>query len=1202
MALQSEEQVFIKQYLLGELTQEAQQPVEERLLTDNLFFEELSIAEDELIDQYLCDSLTEHQKQRFEEHFLATSERRRKLTFARALRKYVSTSEASEAQAASKQKRRFLTWPPFFFSSYARAAVAAMVLLVVALGVWQVFFRQSEIDKGLFALQTAYKQQRPVEARISGFSYAPLITLRGNADGKIDSKSRERAELILRNAEHENPGPAASHALGKLYLSQQKFDQAISEFEKALKSDANDPQIQSDLGAAWLEKGKSDSAHDEGKSFEYFAQGLEHINKALELNGSLLEALFNRALSYQYLLLPQQAEDAWRKYLEKDPHSQWAVEANRNLQSLEERKNKSAVNQEQLLQDFLRAYQNRDDNGAWQIISQNRNLSGNSVENGLLDAYLELISTGQAQLAKEKFDVLSYVGELEVQRAGDYFMHNLLRFYSSVPSAQYATLAEARSFMKQGHENLWNFKIEEAIEHYSKAKRMFENAGDTCEAEYIEYPIAHCYLQQLKAQNSLASFEKVARISEENRYKWLLAQSLNAIATAQITLNNYSIALDYSQRSISISEQIDDIGGVIKTKAQLAQEYLALGNYHKALIFNQQSLSLALEHSREPMQLWRSYYTIAMPLNLLGLSAAAVEFQKEALRLAIGMNTPQTICRSYVNLGLIYSNMRNYDEAIRNIQSAFELGKSISSPKVRVETLAYSALQLGNVYRQVGAFSQAAANYELAIQTYNKSDYPAFNYVLHKGKLLSCMAGGECSSIEQEIETSLSLFEQYRSKILEESNRDSFFDTEQNVCDVAVDYAYSKGDSGKAFNYAERCRARSLLDLTGMDVQLSESNPEKDLLYNSVAQPVNLTQLQERMPERAQILYYAVIDDKLIIWRISKRNFQSFERPINSKELTEKVLNYLQYVTKPAASDDEEMMQKSKELYDLLIKPAEALLDRDKQLIVIPDKILNHLPYAALVSSTTGKYLAEEYALTFSPSSSIFIICSDAAKKREGNKPEKLLIVGNPHFDRKTYPALEQLPQASREAEKVAAYYSSPRSLIGDKATKRIVMSEMESADVVHLAMHFVADEQSPLRSELLFASDIKGDKPQDEATGIMQAYEIYRMKLPLTRLVVLSACQTGIERYYNGEGMIGVSRPFIARGVPLVVASLWPVDSDATAELMINFHKHRKTENCSTAEALRRAQQDMINHAMMSNRHPFYWAAFITIGGYAEF
>ena len=109
-------------------------------------------------------------------------------------------------------------------------------------------------------------------------------------------------------------------------------------------------------------------------------------------------------------------------------------------------------------------------------------------------------------------------------------------------------------------------------------------------------------------------------------------------------------------------------------------------------------------------------------------------------------------------------------------------------------------------------------------------------------------------------------------------------------------------------------------------------------------------------------------------------------------------------------------------------------------------------------------------------------------------------------------------------------------------------------------------------------------------------------MKFNRTRLVVLSACQTGIERVYQGEGAIGLARPFIASGVPVVVGSLWPVESESTADLMISFHKQRKQNHVSTVEALRGAQLEILHQQQPGSPKNYGWAAFIAIGGYAAF
>jgi CHAT domain-containing protein len=173
--------------------------------------------------------------------------------------------------------------------------------------------------------------------------------------------------------------------------------------------------------------------------------------------------------------------------------------------------------------------------------------------------------------------------------------------------------------------------------------------------------------------------------------------------------------------------------------------------------------------------------------------------------------------------------------------------------------------------------------------------------------------------------------------------------------------------------------------------------------------------------------------------------------------------------------------------------------------------------------------------------------------------------------------------------------------LVEKEATKERVAGEIEKADVIHLASHAITDERSPLRSKLLLARRPVSRPQIDSNDGVLQASEVYELALPRARLVVLSACQTGSGPSFRGEGLMSLARPFLARGVPLVVASLWAVDSDATAELMINFHRYRKREGYTTIEALHGAQLDMLNGPRQLYRQPYYWASFNLIGGYAE-
>lgn len=1132
---------MFRRYLLGELAQEEQRAsVEEGLLINDDLFEEFELVKEDLIDQYVSGELTDEERERFEQHFLTTPERRESLRHAQALARYARKSvrdaeESTEKKALNNTDGlppRF-TWRTLLPTTGWRIAASVMLLAGLAFGVWRVFLYRSDVEQGLLALKAAYRLQRPIEARVSVLDYAPLADTRGDDKTKTDSLSRRRAERILLDAEQDDPGPKAYHALGLFYLTELNFDQSIEYFRKALASNENDAQLQSDLGAALLEKGKLYRLNrEEGKSFEEFAQSLEHLNRAITLDDSLLEALFNRALCHQSLLLPQQAAEDWRKYLEKDSQSPWADEARQNLKLIESQKTKTSQNKEQILQSFLNAYQVGDEETAWQLIQSNRDVTGSFIENALLDRYIEMDANGHVDEARKNLQALSYAGTLELKRANDRFISDLIQFYQSATPSQRASLAEARNLMSRGHKNLQTFKPEEAVEYYIKAQLIFDRMGNDGESVYSKYPMGQAYLLMHRSELSLSIFQSAARDSEAHQYKWLLAQTLNSLANVETGLNDYSTALDHSTRSWEIFEQIGDVGGLMKTADQLSNIYTRLGNYHKAIEYQQRGLALISRSSVDPLQAWRSHFLMATPLHLLGLDAAATAFQKEALRVAMEAKLPYYICRSHIGLGLVYGSQRNYEEATRNVQLAFDFAKNISSDAIRADTLAYSSLQLGHLYRQAGDFNKSMSSYDQVLKTYDGSDYQGFLYAAHKGKLLSCIAQGGCPSVEQEIETTLSLFENYRSKILEEENKFIFFDAEQSVYDVVIDYEHAiKQNVQAAFEFSERSRGRSLLDLTSTETPSRETHSNHAKGSPAVfSRPMQLDEIRQRMPEQAQILQYSVLQHKILIWLVTKAGAQPFERTIDAKDLREKVSNYLQLLSSPPINNDEEVMRSATDFYELLIGPVEQALDRNKQLCIIPDKVLNYLPYGAFFSRSSGKYLTQEYILTRAPSSTIFIIGSENARSKETATPEKLLSVGNPRFDHRAFPMLGDLPSAKREAEEVAAYYDSPFIITGDKALKSRVVSEMEKANVIHLALHAVVNEQSPLRSKLLFAKATSSENGSLE-DDILQSQEIYNIGLPQTRLVVLSACQTGAGRDYGGEGVISISRHFNCQG-----------------------------------------------------------------------
>lgn len=1153
-----------------------------RLLADDGFAARLDELEDELIEQYADGELPPDERRHCEEYFFSAPERQIKLRVAVALR---------ERAGREPGPRRAGGW-----GLYLRVAASLLIVSGLGFGVWRTFLRRSDVDEGRLALQASVREQGGIETRVTGLAHAPPARQRGAADAGANLE-RERAGLLLRTAVSKRPSADSHHALGQFFLFDRRLDEAVAHLGEALGRDPQNARIHSDLGAALFERGKLHlSEPGQGRGVEELARSLEHLNKALALDGALLEARFNRALVYQQqLLLPQAAED-WRKYLEADPSSRWADEARQNLRRIDEQQKRGSLSGEEIFQNFLRAHEAGDAEAARLLVSSYQGRAGNVVADRLIDAHLEAAAGGRVDRERGPLRLLAEVGAQARARTGERFFSDLAAYYESAGPAQLASVAEARRLMKRGHEGWGRVRADESLDQFSRAGRLFAAAGDDTEALFAEYWADFLRFHLLyRAGESLAAFERLERRCAEGGYRWLRVRALAGIALVQHDLGELSKAVDYCRRSLGLAEQIGDTLGALNAMGLLIEYQRYLRNSEQALGYLQSSLPLLAAVSLDPLLGCRHFYYAASALASLGFYDAAVEYQKESVRYADSSGNPSSMSVNHAALGSLYGKLKNYAEALRHIRRAIEMAEARAAEPAVQAMIAYSHLLMGHLRRQERDFPQCVANGDRAVEIYARLGLPVFLYEAHKGRLLCYAALRDDASIRAEIETVLALAEQHRDKIFDEQSRNNFFDAEQSVYDLAIDFAHGRaGDGAQAFDRSEVSRARSLLEL----LNAAAGPAAKD------DRGLTLDEVQRRMPEQARIVQYAVLEGKLLIWVVSRSGLATEVSHVGEAELSEKVLAYWRLVSDPA-DDGEQAARQARELHDLLLGPILPALAGARQVCIVPDKALNYLPFGALVSRATGRYVVEDFPLVYSPSSTVFVRSSEEAGRKGGPGFERVLSVGNPRFDRRAHAALPDLPAADREAREIGSYYDAALTLTGDAARVGPVKQEMAASEVVHVAAHSVLDPRFPARSKLLLADEPAGAADGaggGAGGGALAASDIPGLNLRRTRLVVLSACQTAAERYYGGEGVIGMARPFIAAGVPLVTASLWRVDADSTADLMIGFHKHRRSGKFTTAEALRQAQLEMLGGPDARLRRPYHWAAFINVGGYAGY
>ena len=271
-------------------------------MSDPVYIEEFDVVVDELTDQYVAGEVQDAEREQLERYFFASPARREKLRIAAALKERQQTN-----------RRRWLPPPEL------RIAASILIIAGLAFGIWWALRGgESEFDKGLAALHTAYAGQRPIEARISALPYSTYSQTRGTGVNDKRTDDLRLAQLHLEQAVKEKPSPETHHALGKVYLAQGKLDEAIKEFDQSINGSKNQAQVYNDLGVAWLEKGE-------------YTRSIDNFNKALQLDGNLHDALFNRALAYEKQSRFNEAKADWNEYLKRDSTSPWAAEARRYL-------------------------------------------------------------------------------------------------------------------------------------------------------------------------------------------------------------------------------------------------------------------------------------------------------------------------------------------------------------------------------------------------------------------------------------------------------------------------------------------------------------------------------------------------------------------------------------------------------------------------------------------------------------------------------------------------------------------------------------------------------------------------------------------------------------------------------------------------------------------------------------------------------
>ena len=423
---------------------------------------------------------------------------------------------------------------------------------------------------------------------------------------------------------------------------------------------------------------------------------------------------------------------------------------------------------------------------------------------------------------------------------------------------------------------------------------------------------------------------------------------------------------------------------------------------------------------------------------------------------------------------------------------------------------------------------------------------------------------------------------------------------------------------------------------------------ERSLDFRLRVQPVTLPAVQSAIPPGASLIEFAAYrpfdprvegnqygEPRYVAYVLRQHGEVRWRELGSAKEIDASVDSLREALRDPQRKD---VRQLSRRVDQQIMQPLRDLLGDSTQLIISPDGQLNLIPFAALLDENEN-YLVQRYTITYITTGRDLLRKRFARESKSGP-----LIIANPAFGdpapertvetkfdspnnkRRTVTSARNLSEVyfaplaatALEANTIKTFFPNATVLTGTLATESAV-KRARAPTILHIATHGfflqpggdnanetsggmrgistnVRIENPLMRSGLALAEANVHTVGTDD--GILTAFEASGLNLWGTRLVVLSACDTGLGDVRNGEGVYGLRRAFVLAGAESLVMSLWPVSDRATRELMTSYYENLN-KGLGRSEALKQVQLGMLKRN--PQLHPFYWANFIQSGDWTS-
>jgi len=904
-----------------------------------------------------------------------------------------------------------------------------------------------------------------------------------------------------------------------------------------------------DLAVAWTVR----AAAEQDPTDLFHA--LVWLERAVVLDPQHRAARFNRALVLERLNLRGEALDAWTAYLTLDPQSDWAREARGRLKALQRKIDRAAADRARVAE-LVRA-------GAAPAGEDAERLAGiwpQAAREFALEestkcwaaAWLE----SRTQDAAACIAVMRALGTALVDANGDRNALDAAAILegAAADAARAAQLARGLSRFAEGRVAFEAARLADSEGPLRDALALLPRDAEPLRwlPETLVGVIAMYRTDYDSAERVLNG--QIARI-DASAYPgaWALAQWGLGLSLARRGL--------FARAATHYDAAAEVHGRLGETESQAAMFFLSgevaalLGQHGRGVALLTRSLRGLADYPGSD-QLHNMLLNFGDRIAAAGFDEAAVALHAEGARVAQRTGRAKDPVEALTWLGRAETRVGRYDEAAMHLAEARVALPAVSDPimhdRLDVEIVrGEAALQMA---RDPAHASETIGR---AVDYFERGSLAVGLLSALAMRAGARLATADSIGAEADLERAVALAE-HESAGADEGARSTLFQAATPAFDELIAIRVARHDTLGAFRDLERSRGR---------------------------QPV--ADAPHAPAPGAVILDFALLPDRLLTRVVTADGIRFHGNDVREAALGSRIDRFENLLRQ--AEDSAAIHELAGDLYDMLITPVAAALDGRDEIVIIADKDLHRLPFAALRNPRTGHWLVEDFSLRVLPNAGL--LASPARGRVQGSdagpsSTPDVFLVGDPAFDRAAFPELRRLPYAEREVVDVGAHYRKTETIRGTAATRPAVIAGMQHNRVLHFAGHARFRPENPDLSFLLLASGAGED------AGMLFGRDIRALDLSALELVVLSACETLSTQPTRTGGFGGLAGAFLAAGAAGVAGSLWEAGDRPTAALMAAFHRGYSS-GLDPARALRAAQLEMLASEDPGLRAPGSWSAF---------